>query len=74
MKITVRNELVERAKTRKDGVYKYKGYYWVCKNHGLVAYGDQGDIYSCYGSFTIRHSSVNSWEQKKVLKDSFLTK
>lgn len=68
MKIDERNALIERASTKKDGVYSYKGYLYVVKNNNMVAFADHfGDCYSCQGVFNVKIGHCEKYDRKKKL-------
>lgn len=70
MKVSIMNILKEKAKTRKDGIYSYKGYMWVVRNNKFVAFADRlGNCYEVFGSFTVSMGKVKSYERKDRLKD-----
>jgi len=53
MKVDEHNILVEKAKSKKDGVYSYRGYLYVVKNNNFKAFASPyGILYAVIGSFT----------------------
>ena len=69
MTIDERNILVEKAKTRKNGIYKFREYLYVVKDHGLVAFADYfGYCYSCHNMFNVKIGECKSYERKQSLK------
>lgn len=70
MKISECNILIEKAKSRKDGVYSYKGYLYVVKKHAFVAFSDPfGVCYQRMGSFNVRIGKVDRHDRRKNLAD-----
>jgi hypothetical protein len=70
MKITEHNELVDKAKDKKDGVYSYHGYVYVVKNHNFIAYADAlGNVCSVHGMFHSSIGKVNRYDRKVELLD-----
>lgn len=70
MKIDVHNVLIDKAKTRKDGVYSYQGFLYVVKNNSFVAYADYfGTISSIHGVFHFEIGKVERYDRKKTLQE-----
>lgn len=68
MSIDDNNKLVDRAKTRKNGVYKYGWYYYAVKNGKMVAFVDfYGDMYACDPSFNSHIRKVDRSNRKQEL-------
>jgi hypothetical protein len=68
MTIEVHNILTDKAKTRKDGVYAYRGLMYAVKNNRFIAYADySGNISTLYGVFHRSCGRVQIWERKKEL-------
>lgn len=68
MKIEEHNTLINKAKTRKDGVYSYNTYLYVVKNNAFIAYSDYfGNISSIQGVFHYQIGKVESYDRKKKL-------
>jgi len=68
MTITERNLLIDKAKTRKDGVYSYQQYLYVVNDNGLIAFSDyHGNCYSCYGAFNVSIGKVERYNRRKEL-------
>lgn len=60
--------LRERAKTRKDGVYSYKGNLYVVKNHIFVAFSNYyGECYQVMGAFNLLIGKVEHYDAKTKL-------
>lgn len=69
MTIDEHNIIVERAKTRKDGVYAYKNNLFVVLNNNFVAFADPyGNCYEQMGIFNVVIGKVKSYERKEMLK------
>ena len=67
------NLLHKKAKTRKDGIYSFKGNYWVVKNNCFVVFADYyGDVYQRYGNFNVKICKIERRDSIKWLKDNFL--
>jgi len=68
MKIQERNQLIEKAKTRKDGVYSYHGFLYIVKNNNFIAYATPiGNCFACIGVFDALIGTVKSYNRKKEL-------
>lgn len=75
MKIDEHNVLIDKAKTRKDGVYTYRGYDFVVKNNNFIGYSDYfGNIYQISYSFHVSLGKVERLNRKDELKRLFLCK
>jgi len=60
--------LREKAKTRKDGVYSYKGNLYVVKNHIFVAFSTYcGECYQVMGAFNLLIGKVERYDSKTKL-------
>lgn len=70
MTIDENNTLVEKAKTRKNGVYAYRSYYYIVKDHGLIVFADYyGDIYRTIGAFNTKIGHCDNYDRQKTLKE-----
>lgn len=70
MTIDDTNILIEKAKTRKDGVYSFKGYLWVVKNNKFVAFADNyGNCYQRFGAFNASIGKVDRYKRKQILSN-----
>lgn len=70
MTISDYNILIDKAKTRKDGVYSYQTYLYVVKNNHFIAFADySGNCYACHGVFTQGIGKVERYDRKKKLSD-----
>lgn len=68
MTITETNILHDKAKTRKDGVYSYRGYLYAVKNNRFVGFADAyGECYQRAGIFDVSIGKVERWDRKKEL-------
>ena len=75
MKTTELNILHEKAEKRKDGVYSFKGYYWVVENKTFIAFADpNGKFYGRFGAFNVRIGTIASGRIKKYLTQWLKTK
>jgi len=73
MKIEDHNKIIEKAKTRKDGIYVFKGYDYVVKNNNFVGYSDHfGNIFQIQYSFHVTIGKIESYNRKLELKRLFL--
>ena len=63
MKVETHNILIDKAKTRRDGVYSYHGFLYLVKNNDFVAYADGcGYCFSIHGMF---HQPMGRVERSK---------
>lgn len=71
---TEHNEIVSRAKDKKDGIYSYKGYFYVVRGGLLRAYCDySGQIYEYAHGFNVKLlKCADRFSGKKLLK-AYLT-
>ncbi len=70
MKIEEHNILIDKAKTRKDGVYSYNTYLYVVKNNKFIAYADySGNVAAIYGVFHTQIGKVERYDRKKKLTE-----
>lgn len=70
MTIEETNQLHEKAKTRNDGVYSFRGNLWVVKNGNFVAFADYfGECYQRMGAFNVRIGKVERYDRKKKLTE-----
>ena len=70
MTIDDTNILIEKAKTRKDGVYSFKGYLWVVKNNKFVAFADNyGNCYQRFCAFNASIGKVDRYKRKQILSN-----
>ena len=74
MKIDEINLLHEKAKTRKNGVYSFRGNLYVVKDNMFIAYANySGECYQRMGAFNVRiGKAVKRYNRKQVLKNKFL--
>jgi len=68
MTIQETNLLHAKAKTRKDGVYSFRGNLWAVKNGHFIAFSTHlGDCYQCFGSFNVYLGRVEIYNRKQKL-------
>lgn len=66
------NILDEKARTRKDGVYSYKGNLFVVKNNNFIAFANYyGECFQRMGSFNCQIGKVDRYDAKKKLVEWF---
>ena len=71
MEIEVHNALVDRAKTKNDGIYSYKGYTVVIKNKNFVAYSDRrGNLFRVSGYFGTPIGKIDGYPYPHKIKDA----
>jgi len=64
------NILHEKAKTRKDGVYSFRGNLWVVKDNKFIAFSNyRGEFFLRYGSFNVGMGHVGDYDRKKELTE-----
>jgi hypothetical protein len=70
MKIEIHNEISERAKSKKDGIYTYKRNFYLVYKERLAAYCDYlGNVYECiYGFNVSKGKSKDRYEGRDLLK------
>ena len=69
MKIIIHNELIDKAKTKKDGIYSHKGYLYAVKNGQFLFYADySGCIMGVKGYFHYGMGEVEIYERRNTLK------
>lgn len=60
--------LIEKAKTRKDGVYSHKAVLlWAVKNGNFVAYVEWGEMFQRLHGFNVKIGSCPTWKQRSEL-------
>ena len=71
MKVETLNTILDKALTKKDGIYSYQGNYYLVINKHLFAYSDYfGNVSEiCSGFSVCKGKSENRFEARKVLKD-----
>jgi hypothetical protein len=68
MTIEETNILHEKAKTKKDGIYSYKGNLYVVKNNNFIAFSDYyGNCYMRMGAFNALIGKVERYDRKLQL-------
>lgn len=68
--VDVYNLMVEKAKTKKDGVYSLKGNYYLVVDKHLAGYSDYfGNVCEmAYGFSVSKGKAKDRWEARDVLK------
>ena len=73
MTIDETNLLNEKAKTKKDGVYSFRGNLWVVKSNRFIAFANnRGEVLQRFGSFNSTigdFSNIERWDWKKKLAE-----
>lgn len=70
MTIKDTNLLEEKAKDRKDGVYSFKGVFWVVKDGKFIAFADSfGECWQRMGSFNFKIGKVDRHDRKQKLTE-----
>lgn len=68
MRIDEINILIEKAKTRKDGVYSFRGFLWVVKDNNFIAFANYyGECFARFGSFITSIGKVDHYDRKEKL-------
>lgn len=68
MKVAEHNELIDKAKTKKDGVYARKPYLYAVKAGKFIAYADYGgNVYAVMGMFHHKIGTVEIYDKRKAL-------
>jgi len=68
MKIEETNLLVDKAKTKKDGIYSFKSFKYVVKNGRFILFSDYfGNIYQRVGNFNVFLGKVK--ERYEIIKE-----
>ena len=53
IKLDTQNMIIEKAKTKKDGCYRFRGVAYRVRNGGVTHVGSGGEILQCYGAFNV---------------------
>lgn len=70
MTIEETNILHEKAKTRKDGVYSFRGNLWVVKDSKFIAFANPfGECYQRFGAFNMQIGKVERYDRKQKLTE-----
>ena len=76
MTVDETNLLNEKAKSKKDGVYSFRGNLWVVKSNRFIAFiKPTGEVLERFGSFNYELGSFNNfprYEWKNKLIQRFL--
>jgi len=68
MTIDETNLLHDKAQKRADGVYSFRGHYWVVKDNKFIAFSNYcGECFQRMGSFNIQIGKVERYDIKKKL-------
>jgi len=66
----IRDKLIEKAKTKADGIYSADGVIYRVKDNTLTHYADRGTILAVYGYFDTPVGSYKTGtEARKMLKN-----
>ena len=73
IKLETQNSIIEKAKTKKDGCYRFRGVAYRVRGGRVTHVGSCGEIYQCHGAFNVPVGkyewSFNSDEAaQKILK------
>lgn len=69
MNFTEIDILNEKAKSKKDGVYSFKGNVYAVKDGKFIAYADlHGDCFHRSGAFNVHIGRVPRYERTRKLK------
>lgn len=64
------NIICDKAKIRGDGVYSYKQFLYVVKDHNFIAFSDYyGNCYQRAGMFNVSIGKVDRENRKNKLKE-----
>ena len=62
--------IIDRSKSKKDGVYSYRGIIYAVNDNHFIAFSDYyGCIYQCFGMFNVQTCTVKSYDRIKTLKN-----
>lgn len=71
MTVEETNLLNEKAKSKKDGVYSFRGNLWVVKDNNFIAFSNnKGEVLQRFGYFNTPigdFSNIERWDWKKKL-------
>ena len=67
MKIKFWNKLVDRARTKKDGVWSYQNVVYAVKNGNIGYYAEGGKIFQVQGMFSVEIGKCNLFDYKKEI-------
>lgn len=75
IKLETQNAIVEKAKNKKDGCYRFKGVAYRVRDGGVTHVGSSGEILACHGQFNVivgsYEWSINSDEAAQKLLRNF---
>lgn len=73
MTIDETNLLTEKAKTKKDGIYSFRGNLWAVKSNRFIAFvNNRGEVLQRFGAFNTEignFSSIERYNWKKKLTE-----
>jgi len=70
MTIDETNFLHEKAKSKNDGIYSFRGYLYVVKDNNFIAFANYfGECYQRMGSFNVKIGKVEKYDRKQKLKE-----
>ena len=70
MTIDETNLLHEKAKTRKDGIYSFRGNLYVVKDKSFIAFANYcGECYQRMGAFNVQIGKVEPYDRKQKLTE-----
>ena len=62
--------IIDKSKSKKDGVYSYRGIIYAVKDNHFVAFSDYyGCVYQCFGMFNVQIGTVKSYDRIRTLKN-----
>lgn len=74
MTIELHNELVEKCKNKKNGVWQYNGVLYVAKDGKFIGYSTlYYEIFKIVGGFRTSIGKFKSYEIRNKLKEIFLS-
>ena len=64
-------KIEEKAKTKNDGVYTYRGIWYKVINKRLRYLASRGEVLECFGNFNVVVGTYDwySGDARKILKD-----
>jgi len=70
MTIEESNLLIDKAKTRGNGIYSFRNYLYAVKDNNFVAFANySGECYQRMGSFNVLIGKVERYNRKKKLTE-----
>lgn len=69
MKVNIANEIIEKAKSKKDGVYSYKGSKYIVVGGKFKAYCSYKEVFEKAGGFFVKIGTIDEiYNRDKELK------